>query len=501
MFIRLDNRLSQARKTIQSLVDSHPWLLLVAIGVGAFIVFTTFSIERYLALQTNFFDLGLDSNSIWRTINGYDSWPSLIFPSTPGHVNHISPILGLVALVYAIAPDPRTLLVIQAAAVTLAIVPLYLLAVRETRSQFVSLAVAGLYLVNPGLHGIVRYDFHPEAFIPLFVFLVYYFHSGSRPGLFYLSVGLMLATIEYSAVLGVGIALSLWLNKKHLDKRILTTLLSSLFLLVIIIASTIGRAFEIFNWPSNWLAVQFFGVASSQNSSYLQSVGGFLNSPGILFTFVENNIVAKGTYLLIVFAPMWLAAVKYSNRILPALPWVVVVLISTRYSYSSIDFQYSVFLIPFIYLAAIPFFSQIKKQRRLVLSFAVVGLSIMLIYSAISPLGPNPQWPQPNPLFATVASVSDSIPQNATILTQSDLYPQLSNKAYVTLNYSAHEPPQYIFVNTQSSWYDWTNPSLGYTLSTHQQLDRLTSQYAYKVVFIYLGVQLYELDTASVTIP
>ena len=499
MFLRLDIKLSRARKIIQSQVEGHPWLLLVTIGVGAFVIFTTFSIERYLALQTNFFDLGLDSNSIWRTVNGYESWPSLIFPSTPGHINHISPILGLVAFVYAIVPDPRTLLVIQAAAVTLAIVPLYLLALRETTSQFVSLTVAGLYLVNPGLHGIIRYDFHPEAFIPLFVFLAYYFYSGSRPGLFYLSVGLMLATIEYSAVLGVGIAMSLWLNKKRLDRRILATLLSSLFLLVIIIVSTIGRAFEIFSWPSNWLAVQFFGEASSQNSGYLESVGGFLNSPGILFNFVEYNIAAKGTYLLIVFAPVWLAAIKYSNRMLPALPWVVVVLISSRYSYSSIDFQYSVFLIPFVYLAAIPFLSQIKKQRKLVLSFAVVGLSIMLLYSAISPIGPHPQWPQPNPLFATVASVSDSIPQNATILTQSDLYPQLSNKAYVSLNYSSHEPPQYILVNTQTSWYDWTNPSLGYTLSAHQQLDRLTSQYAYKVIFDHMGVELYKLDGASMT--
>jgi len=499
MFLRLDIRLSQARKILQSQVDGHPWLLLVAIGVGAFIVFTVFSIERYLALQSNFFDLGLDSNSLWRTINGYDSWTSLIFPSTPGHINHISPILGLVALVYAIVPDPRTLLVIQAGAVTLAIVPLYLLAMRETHSQLVSLAVAGLYLVNPGLHGIVRYDFHPEAFIPLFVFLVYYFYSGSRPGLFYLSVGLMLATIEYSAVLGLGISLSLWLTKKHLDKRILATLLSSLLLIGIILISTIGRAFEAFNWPSNWLAVQFFGVASSQNTLSLQPVEAFLNNPGVMITFIQYNLVAKATYLLIVLAPAWLAALKYSTRMLPAIPWVAVVLTSSRYSYSNIDFQYSVFLIPFLYIAAIPFFYQIKKRRKLVLSLAALALSIMLLYSAISPVGPSQQWPQPNPLFSAVASVGDSIPQNATILTQSDLYPQLSNKAHVTLNYSYVEPPQYILVNTQTSWYDWTNPSLGYPLSTHQQLDRFTSHYSYRLTFVDMGLHLYKLDTASVT--
>jgi uncharacterized membrane protein len=494
MFTPLDNALSRARNIIRGQIDRHHWLLLAIIGFAAFTVFTAYSVGRYFAFQTNFFDLGLDSNAIWRTVNGYQSWSSLIFPSTPGHINHISPILGLVALTYLLFPGPMTLLVVQAAVVTLAIVPLYLIALRETRSGLVSLMAAGLYLLNPGLHGIIRYDFHPEAFIPLFVFMVYYFYSGPRPGPFYLSVALMLATIEYAAVLGVGIGLSLWLTKKRLNKRIVAILVSSIAVFAIIIASTLGGAFETFNWPSNWLAVQFFGATSSQSSSYGQSFLGFWNNPGILLTSVESNITAKLTYLLIITAPVWFAAVKYSVRVIPALPWLGVVLVSSRYSYSSIDFQYSVFLIPFIYLAAIPFISRLRKRGKLVLPMLALGLCVMLLYSSISPIGPH-QWPQPSPLFATVTSVSNAIPPNATILTQSDLYPQLSNKAYVSINYSLPEPPEYIFVNTQTSWYDWTNPSLGYPLSTHQQLIHLTSHYTYKVVFEDLGLQLFELET------
>jgi uncharacterized membrane protein len=492
----LDNALSQARNIIRGQIDRHPWLPLAIIGFAAFTVFTAYSVGRYFAFQTNFFDLGLDSNAIWRTVNGYQSWSSLILPSTPGHINHISPILGLVALTYLMFPDPISLLVIQAAAVTLAVVPLYLIALRETRSGLVSLMVAGLYLLNPALHGIIRYDFHPEAFIPLFVFMVYYFYSVPRPGLFYLSVVLLLATIEYAAVLGVGIALSLWLTKKRLDKRIITILASSVFVFSVIIASTLGGAFEAFNWPSNWLAVQFFGPTSSQSSSYSQSISSFWSSPGILLTSVEYNIPAKLTYLLITMAPVWFAAVKYSIRMVPALPWMGIVLVSSRYSYSSIDFQYSVFLIPFIYLAAIPFISQLRKRRNVVLPMLALGLIVMLLYSSISPIGPH-QWPQPSPLFATVASVSNAIPENATILTQSDLYPQLSNKAHVSINYSLPEPPQYILVNTQSSWYDWTNPSLGYPMSTREQVGRLTSQYTYSVIQMDMGLQLYELDITS----
>src|SRR5260370_27619447 len=97
--------------------------------------------------------------------------------------------------------------------------------------------------------------------------------------------------------------------KKRLEKRIVTTLASSIFVLVIIIASTIGGAFEVFNWPSHWLAVQFFGATSSQGTNYALSISGFLNSPGILLTSVHHNITPKITYFLIITAPVWFAAV------------------------------------------------------------------------------------------------------------------------------------------------------------------------------------------------
>ncbi len=181
MFIQCNAALSQARKIIRIRLEKYPWLLLALFGIISFAIFTIYSFERYLAFQTNFFDLGLDTNSIWRTINGYDSWTSLILPSTPGHINHISPILGLVAFGYALVPDPRTLLLIQAAAVTLAVLPLYLLAFRETGNQFLSLIVSGLYLANPALHGIIRFDFHVESFIPLFVFLIYFTYPRQSP--------------------------------------------------------------------------------------------------------------------------------------------------------------------------------------------------------------------------------------------------------------------------------------------------------------------------------
>ncbi len=480
MFIQCNAALSQARKIIRIRLEKYPWLLLALFGIISFAIFTIYSFERYLAFQTNFFDLGLDTNSIWRTINGYDSWTSLILPSTPGHINHISPILGLVAFGYALVPDPRTLLLIQAAAVTLAVLPLYLLAFRETGNQFLSLIVSGLYLANPALHGIIRFDFHVESFIPLFVFLIYFTYPRQSPTMFYLSLGAMLSTIEYSAILGTGIALSLWLATKRLDKRILVTLLGSLTLLAIIVASTFAGVFESWNWHANWLTGQFLGSSPT-----------FWSSPDAFLASLTYSIPAKITYLLVATAPMWIALPKYSSRIIPAAPWLAVVILSSRYSYSNVNFQYSVFLVPFVYLAAIPFLYGIFRHRRVILGLITIALSVTFLYSALSPTASN--WPAANPLASTVASISNGLPQNVTILTESDLYPQLSNKAYVSLNYSSPEPPQYILVNFDSAWYNWTNPAQGFPLSPRDQTERLTSQYPYQLVFQDQGLHLYRL--------
>src|SRR6266851_3184281 len=132
-------------------------------------------------LSNQLFRSRTHANSMWRTIHGYDSWPALILPSSPGHINHISPILGLVVLAYALVPDPRTLLVVQAGAIAFAAIPLYMIALRQTQRQFLSVTVAVLFLANPALHGIIRFDFHTESFIPLLVFLMYFAYPRRSP--------------------------------------------------------------------------------------------------------------------------------------------------------------------------------------------------------------------------------------------------------------------------------------------------------------------------------
>ncbi len=466
----------------------------------SFLVFVAYSILRYVGLWALYYDLGLYSNSIWRTTHGYDSWASLIFPSTHGHISHLSPILGLVAVAYYAFPDPATLLVIQAAVLAFSVVPLYLTALRETQRETLSLIVGGTYLLNPGLHGIARYDFHIESFLPLFIFFVYFFLDSRRYGMYCLFLGLMLATIEFSAVIGIGMAFAIGLEKKRLDRYALTAAALSTSLLAVILVSTIGDPTGLWGWPANWLTRQLQGTGSGGAFGYAQWFIGILSNPLSLLSSIGYDLTTKLLYLAFLLAPTGLGLVKYPVRMLPSLPWMALLLTSLRPTFYSLDFQYSAFIIPFAYLATIPLLHRTYTPKRAI-SIIAVATILMLLLSALSPVRPlivepfmqNSGWPQVSPLLGTINAIRESLPDNATILTQNDIFPQISNKAFATINYLMPSPPQFIIVNTGSPWYDWSDPGLGIPRSVHEQSDQLMKDHTYELLVSNGGLHFYRL--------
>jgi len=463
---------------------------------AAFTVFLSYSILRHLALQTTYFDLGLYASSFWKTTHGYDSWASLMFPSTVGHISHFSPLLGPIALIYSLIPDPVTLLVIQSVAIVSSVIPLYYLALRESGRYGLSLAIAGLLLVNPALLGIVRYDFHVEAFLPLFIFSLYYAYRSGKSRTYYLSLALLLSTIEYAAVLGLAVALSIWLEKRTMDRKILVATVSSAALVALLVASNTG-ALAFLNWPANWFTRQLYGGSNvGRAQDYVQPFLGLLPT----LSAFQHDIGPKLFYLLVVFAPAGLTPLRSPQRILPALPWTVVVLASQRSTFYNLGFQYAAFLLPFVYVSAIPFLSTLYKPGRF-LRFVGLGFIIIVVLSALvfgSPVSGQP-WPVPSQLLGCMAQVRSTLPGNATLLTQNDLFPQLSGFPYATINSTLQNPPQYILVDVKSAWYNWTDVPLGYPVSMRQQVGALLNNTGYTLTTDYRGLRLYRIS--STTLP
>ncbi len=76
------------------------------------------------------------------------------------------------------------------------------------------------FLINPGVHGIMVYDYHAELFIIPFLLLTFYFYMKMNKKLFYLFLLLLLCSIEIVPLLGITLGIALFLyDYRHTKEK------------------------------------------------------------------------------------------------------------------------------------------------------------------------------------------------------------------------------------------------------------------------------------------
>ena len=145
------------------------WWLGIAILVYFSFIFVL-GLSRYWGYMSSINDLGQFDQAIWGTLHGEPfintinrsqqvSWLGL----------HFQPILSLFTPLYAIIPSVTWLTFAQAFALSIAALPIFLLASRVFMSEKVGLLWALVYLVNPFILNAAAWDFHPITFAVPFV--------------------------------------------------------------------------------------------------------------------------------------------------------------------------------------------------------------------------------------------------------------------------------------------------------------------------------------------
>jgi uncharacterized membrane protein len=153
-----------------------PPLFLIALILVNFIYFGLYANQRHLAFETGAFDVGVYTQPLWNFIHGHDFAVSIIEDNGPIRwATHVEPILLLIAPLYWLWPDPRTLLWLQVAGLTLAALPLYALAVRRLQNEWIALVIVLAYFLMPATEAVTLFDFHAVTFAPLFLLSAIYF--------------------------------------------------------------------------------------------------------------------------------------------------------------------------------------------------------------------------------------------------------------------------------------------------------------------------------------
>jgi uncharacterized membrane protein len=153
-----------------------PRLFLVVLTLTYFIYFGLYASQRHLAFETGAFDTGVYIQPLWNFIQGRDFAVSLIEDNGPIRwATHVEPILFLIAPIYALWPDPRTLFWLQIGSLSLAAIPLYALAVRRLHHDWAALAIVLAYFLMPATEAVTLFDFHAVSLAPLFLLSAIYF--------------------------------------------------------------------------------------------------------------------------------------------------------------------------------------------------------------------------------------------------------------------------------------------------------------------------------------
>ena len=188
-------------------------------SIAAYVLFVSLlCFAKYARLGYNAIDLAYFNQVFWNTVRGRPFVQSIHPHLSLG--DHAEFAILLLAPLYALFQDPRTLLVLQSVALALGAWPVFLLARdRFAHDKTISGRAAPLlfgltWLANPFLQNINLFEFHllPFALTPLLFALLAYRRENKKA--FLLWTVLALLCREDVALVVMAIALLAWIEKK-----------------------------------------------------------------------------------------------------------------------------------------------------------------------------------------------------------------------------------------------------------------------------------------------
>jgi uncharacterized membrane protein len=364
--------------------DGMLWLVITVFGA----MLTWLSLARYAGFNIAMFDLGNMAQAIWSATQGRP----LLYSSPSGAeisrlVGHAELIYFLLAPLYALWPDPRALLIVQAALFALGALPVYRMALRTTESRFAARCLAVIYLLYPTAQTSVLFDFHGDTLaMPILLFLLDALDARAWRR-FAVLVVLALACKLYVAapVAGIGAYMALWSGERRRGALTMGAALAY-GLLVLLVVRPLFAPPELALQPTP-------AAAGAVSASYFSYYFGELSQ--IVPTLGDRLLSA-----VVVFGPALLLAWRGWRWLLPGLPVALAALITTGPG-GAYDYRYHHYatVVPFIMMAAIEGTARMKRsgepparRRRtwrgdLGLTVGIVAIfSVLLVNTPLNPL-------------------------------------------------------------------------------------------------------------------
>jgi uncharacterized membrane protein len=411
-----------------------PYLLAAA----AFVLYATYSVLRQLTYLTAGYDLGIFDQAL----RAYSRFQPPDVPLKGLDYNllgdHFHPILALLAPLYWVWSDPRTLLLAQSALLAVSALPVWWF-VRRRLTPLQSVMVVVGYLLCWPLQGMVDFDFHEVAFaVPILAFLIDALDRRAYRWVVALCFLLLLVREDMGALV-LMVALIVLLRKKF-------WLAGGLALL-----GAVG-----YLAATSWVIPTFAATGTFAYWTY-DSLGP--NLPAALAHVVRDPVdtvrefltPATKTYTLLwTFGATTLFLSLFSPYVLLTLPILAERMFSSREALWTTEFHYTAVLAPVLFLGAVDVLARLRDRfglgPRWITGWAAVVVAIPLVGSLLLqaqfPLGrlvTGQAWQQ-SARSESLARILPLIPDGVCVAADDRAVPQLTHRTYVT-NPGIPSPP------------------------------------------------------------
>jgi len=392
--------------------------------------------------------------------------------------------------------------VLQSFILALAALPIYKLARDNAGGRIVGLVFAVAYLIFPATQFVNWYDFHVQAFLPLFfAYTIYYITKENWPR-YFLFVFLSLMCEEHVALImffiGVYIA---WKYRAHIFSILKRRNLAEKELFVPLITMVISI---VWYWFTLWQRNTFFPTNPAATEEFLGSANFTilgardpLEIPLSIILRPWNAVQAlaydghiKLLYIALIFGPLAFFSFKAPSALIPTIPWFGFSLMSQTLAHHMLGHQYETYIVSFVFAAAIFGLrknylkkSELKGIRGSVKKIVVFSL---IFFVATSPIGPpvNILFPDYTSIYIgeheiLLKETLSTVPSNASILTQDNIFPHVSHRvnAYVV-------PNRFLFTGIRDIFVDFVNQTMDNV--EYVLVDNKTDPFATELVLLLI---------------
>ena len=385
-----------------------------------FIILFFLATIRHHLLHSNAYDLGIFEQYLWMASRG-------IFAPGTIHEMHIFAdhgafVLLPMSLLYLVWSSPLCLLAMQSFCIAFTAVPLWEYTKKFDATDNQSWLVALTWWMTPVAFNANLFDFHPEiCFLPLIVYVFCKVKTREHPFSITLLLLCILLARDGNALLLIGIAITLFLNRKI---KTSLALVSCTFLWIIFLTRYL--------YPSLGKTGNSFHAAD-RYTHLGSSLGGFFHnlSSDPISMFTSMQPADSFIYILMVFAPFALLLRKSDPAIiLSTIPLLASNILSSNYSQKTLIHHYSLPIVLLLLIATITksnlqgFYSEKKSHFHLFLVsilwilLAKPGYFASIYLSRIEMIEP-------------LNNVKELIQSSDRLITSSYLAPHFSGREYI----------------------------------------------------------------------